>query len=127
MIFNIWQEGTLVANGLEKIRDVIANTNPDVVCFTEVINYKNKDWTSKIIIELKNKGFAYYWGYAGGDVSLISKYPIQKSSLIYKEEGSVVNFDVNIDGENIVVACAHLDYTYYACYLPRGYNGGKPN
>ena len=43
LTFNIWQEGTSVPNGLQKISDVIIETNPDVVCFTEVRNYKNQD------------------------------------------------------------------------------------
>jgi endonuclease/exonuclease/phosphatase family metal-dependent hydrolase len=127
MTFNIWQEGTSVSNGLIKIRDVIIETNPDVVCFTEVRNYKKEDWTDKIIKELQDKGYPYYRGYIGGDVSLISKFPITSSSLIYNGEGSIVKFDVNFEEHTVVVACAHLDYTKYACYLPRGYNGGTPN
>ena len=127
MTFNIWQEGTSVSNGLIKIRDVITETNPDIVCFTEVRNYKNKDWTNKIIKELRDKGYSFYRGYVGGDISLISKFPITSGSLINNGEGSIAKFDVNINKNTIVVACAHLDYTKYACYLPRGYNGGTPN
>lgn len=35
LTFNVWQEGTSVPNGLIKIRDVIAETNPDIVCFVD--------------------------------------------------------------------------------------------
>jgi len=127
MTFNIWQDGTSVTNGLEKIRDVIIKTNPDVVCFTEVKNYNNEDWTNKIINELKEKGYQYNRGYIGGDVSLITKLSINSSKLIYKGEGSVAKFDLDFGGDSIIVACVHLDYTNYACYLPRGYYGGSPN
>lgn len=127
MTFNIWQEGTMVDNGLDKIRDVILETNPDIIGFTEVRNYKEEDWTAKIVKKLKEKGVNYKGMYIGGDVSIISKYPIIASDVIYSGEGSVVKFNVKLESQTIVVAVAHLDYTGYACYLPRAYYGGTPN
>jgi len=125
--FNIWQEGTSVPNGLQKICDIIIETNPDVVCFTEVRNYKNQDWTAKIANALAQKGQKYFKGYTGGDVSFISKYPLDNGKQIFSDQGTVVRFDLNVDGNIIIVSGAHLDYTYYASNLPRGYNGGDPN
>lgn len=127
LTFNIWQEGTEVPNGLQKIKDIIKDVDPDVVCFVEVRNYNDKDWTDKIVQVLSEEGEEYYGEYGGGDVSLISKYPILSSKLIYSGEGSVVNFEVKLKEREIVIAGVHLDYTYYACYLPRGYNGSEPN
>ena len=127
MEFNVWQEGTSVPNGLSKIKEVIIEVNPDIIGFTEVRNYNNEDWTTKIVTALSAAGYEYYGNYAGGDVSLISKYPIISSSTIYDGEGSVVRFDIDVKGQAIIVAVAHLDYTHYACYLPRGYNGGTPD
>jgi len=127
MAFNIWQEGTSVPNGLIKIRDVIVEVNPDIVGFSEVRNYNNEDWTTKIIDELSAVGLNYERGFIGGDVSVISKFPITSSALVYDQNGSIARFDIDLNGITIVVACAHLDYMYYACYLPRGYNGGYPN
>ena len=108
MSFNVWQEGTSVENGLNKIRDVVIETKADVICFSEVQNYENEDWTSKIVNELKASGHDYYRGYAGGDVSIISKFPISSSSLIYEGRGSVAQFDTKFPEQNVVVACAHL-------------------
>jgi endonuclease/exonuclease/phosphatase family metal-dependent hydrolase len=122
MTFNIWQEGTSVPNGLIKIKDVIVKVNPDIVGFAEVRNYSG-DWTTKIVDALSTAGVNYYRGYAGGDIALISKYPIVSSTLI----GAVAAFYINIKGNMVIVAVAHLDYTRYACYLPRGYNGGTPD
>ena len=129
LTFNVWQEGTSVPNGLNKICDILLETNPDVVCFVEVRNYKNIDWTRKIVKLLKNAGKKYYRGYIGGDVSFISKYPINNGKLIFgnDDKGTIVNFEIDIEGNTILVTGAHLDYTYYASYLPRGYNGGTPN
>ena len=129
LTFNVWQEGTSVPNGFSQICDVILETNPDIVCFVEVRNYKNEDWTTKIVNALATKNQKYYRGYAGGDVSFISKYPINNGKLVFSntDKGTVANFDVNVDGNIIVVSGVHLDYTYYASNLPRGYNGGDPN
>ncbi|RMB60487.1 endonuclease/exonuclease/phosphatase family protein [Dokdonia sinensis] len=129
MTFNIWQEGTSVPDGFNQIRDVIIATTPDVVCFTEVRNYNDEDWTTKMVTALAEKGHDYNRGYAGGDVSFISKYPIDSGTQIFgnSDKGTIVQFDVHIAGNIIKVAGAHLDYTYYACYLPRGYNGGSPD
>lgn len=127
LTFNIWQEGTSVENGMDKIEQVLLQADADLVCFTEVRNYKKEDWTQKIVNRLKKKGKSYYRGYVGGDVSLISKYPITDGHVIYEGEGSVAQYIVRLQDMDLNVACAHLDYTYYACYLPRGYNGGTPN
>lgn len=127
--FNVWQEGTSVPNGLEKIRDVILETNPDVVCFVEVRNYNNEDWTTKLVNALQTKETTYFRGYAGGDVSFISKYPLENGTQIFSnsDKGTVVKFELKLEGTSIIVVGAHLDYTYYASNLPRGYNGGTPN
>jgi PKD repeat protein len=122
MQFNIWREGTSVPNGLAYIRDVINAVNPDMVCFSEVTNASG-DWTAKIINELETLGKTYYRGYVtGSDVSLISKYPITSSGSLVGER--TVPFTVNINGAAVVVCPSHLDYTYYATYLPRGYACG---
>ncbi|WP_242203557.1 endonuclease/exonuclease/phosphatase family protein [Aestuariivivens insulae] len=119
--FNIWQEGTSVPNGMTYIRDVIAQVNPDIVSFSEVRNYSG-DWTTKIVNDLAGVGLTYNRGYANGaDVSIISKYPITSTGT---KVGAVSVFDVDVNGQSIIVAAAHLDYTYYATYLPRGYNCG---
>jgi len=129
LTFNVWQEGTSVPNGLEKIKNVIMATQPDVVCFTEVRNYNDEDWTTKIANALQDSGLNYYKGYAGGDVSFISKYPLEQGKQLFSntDKGTIATFDLLVNDLRIVIAGAHLDYTYYACYLPRGYNGGDPD
>ena len=122
--FNIYQEGTKVDNGFNQIQEIITKTDPDIVGFTEVRNYDG-DWTTKIQQALKESNKNYYRGYVGGDISLLSKYPIIDSVLT--GNGSIGKFTVDIKGKKIIVAVAHLDYTQYANYLPRGYFGGTPN
>lgn len=127
LTFNVWNEGIGIPKSLTKIRDVIQTTDADIVGFAEVRNYGGRDWTKKIVATLNKNGATYYGKYIGGDVSIISKFPIIHSKLIYKGEGSVALFEIETKQQTIVLAMAHLDYTKEACYLPRGYNGGTPN
>jgi len=104
------------------IRDVINSVNPDLVCFSEVANYSG-DWTTKMVNQLAGLGKVYYRGYvSGSDVSIISKYPITTSGPLIG--GATVRFVVKINDISVVVCPSHLDYTYYATYLPRGYACG---
>ena len=120
MHLNVWVGGTTVQNGMTYIRDVVASVNPDIVCFVEVENSEG-DWTANIVNELAAIGHYYYGGHVNGsDASIISKYPITSSGPLLNSAVSLFNVDIN--GKTIVVAASHLDYTYYACYLPRGYN-----
>lgn len=127
MQFNVWQEGTSVTNGMTYIRNIINSVDPDIVCFSEVRNYSG-DWTAKIVKSLAAVGKTYYGAYvANTDVSLISKYPISSSACVFplnNDRGSIASFVVNVNATPIVVCSAHLDYTYYATYLPRGYACG---
>lgn len=127
MQFNIWQEGTSVTNGMTYIRNIINTVDPDIVCFSEVRNYSG-DWTAKIVKSLAAVGKTYYGAYVKNtDVSLISKYPISSSECVFplnSDRGSIASFVVNVNATPILVCSAHLDYTYYATYLPRGYACG---
>ena len=124
--FNVWQEGTKVENGLEKIKNVIVEVNPDIVSFVEVRNYNGEDWTTKIVNALADAGLTYNRGYlSGADVSIISKYPIVSTGPLVKQSSF---FEIDANGVHFFVVPSHLDYKYYACYLPRGYNcdGSSP-
>lgn len=124
LTFNTFHEGTKSVDGFEEIKNVILQLSPDIIGFTEVRNYEG-DWTYKMQVALLKEGLSYHRGYVGGDIALLSKYPISKGVLTGK--GSIANFELVLANTSIAVAVAHLDYTQYACYLPRGYYGGNPN
>src|SRR4051812_18714585 len=69
---NIWQEGTSVPGGVDKIADVIIQSHADVVAFSEVRNYHGEDWHAKILAALKTSapGKSFQGRYVGGDVGL---------------------------------------------------------
>lgn len=129
---NIWQEGTKVPGGVEKIADAIVASKADIVAFSEVRNYKGEDWHLKILAALKAKGAEFRGQLVGGDVGLISKCPIASTASIFDETktdtGSVMAYRIARPGGGEVTVCsAHLDYKSYALNWVRGYQGGTPN
>ncbi|WP_270090373.1 endonuclease/exonuclease/phosphatase family protein [Sphingobacterium sp. SYP-B4668] len=125
---NIWQEGTMVPGGFEAIGNEIIDKDPDIVLFSEIRNYNKIDFIQRIREYLAFKGNTYYGESSGEslDVGLISKYPIQTQAPNPEEghnTGSVLKTKLSIQGQRFIFYSAHLDYTNYACYLPRGYDG----
>ena len=57
---NIWQEGTMVKGGFEAIEDEVARLEPDIVLFSEVRNYHGKQFISRILQALEERGKKYY-------------------------------------------------------------------
>lgn len=125
---NIWQEGTVVPNGLAAIADEIIAKQADVVFFSEVRNYNGTDFIQRILSKLRSKG-AIYFGQSSDakvDVGFISRYPIESQHALYEKGsamGGVLKSKIKIGKRAFVCYSLHLDYTNYACYLPRGYDG----
>lgn len=123
---NIWQEGTMVEGGFDAIANEIARLNPDIVLLSEVRNYQGEQFITRILHALKEKGKEYYGESSTLDVGILSKYKILEqypTSASPEEAVRVLKARINIEGQTVVVYSAHLDYTHYACYLPRGYSG----
>lgn len=132
--FNVWQEGTSVEGGLEKIAEAIVQSRADVVAFSEVRNYRGEDWHGKLLAALKAKtpDQAFHGQFVGGDVGLVSRFPITSTASIFNETkadtGSVMAYQLALpEGREITVCTAHLDYKHYALNWVRGYNGGDPD
>ncbi len=117
---NVWQDATQVEGAFDAIVDEIAKHQPDVVTFCEVRNYKGVKFTERLCRELKSKGAVYYT-FDCLDGGIISKYPIEESSIL--DQTSINRAVIRVGFQKIAVYAAHLDYTHYACYLPRGYDG----
>jgi endonuclease/exonuclease/phosphatase family metal-dependent hydrolase len=128
--FNIWNEANQFKDGLERISEVILESDADIVAFSEVRN-KRGDWHEKIVAELKESERDYYGVFGGGDVGLISRYPILKTEALFdrtkQDQGSLIAYHLQLPGGGLLIVCsAHLDYRHYAVNLVRGYNGGTP-
>lgn len=123
--FNIWSEGTTVPGGFEAIVNEIIRSKADFVTLSEVRNYKGIDFTKKLVEALKLKGQTYYSFLSEGS-GVISKFEITEHSIVYplkNDRGSIHKIITMVGDQRTAVYTAHLDYTNYACYLPRGYDG----
>lgn len=120
---NIWMEGAVVENGFQAIVDEVVRIDPDIVMFSEVRNTDGVSFVPRILEALSEKGKVYYGQNSSLDVALLSKYPIldQSENIPYKDR--VLRTRLDVDGKQVVAYTGHLDYTHYACYLPRGYSG----
>mgnify|MGYP000845060188 CR=1 FL=1 len=121
---NIWQEGTMVKDGFKGIVDEIVRSNADIVVLCEVRNYNGVRFTPKLVKALETKGVAYHGNDSTNlDVAVLSKGPISEQTEVFSSGGSVLRCITSVLGQDVAVYAAHLDYTNYACYLPRGYDG----
>lgn len=123
---NLWYEGGKIENGFDAIVNEVNSINPDIVLFCEISNRDGKPFIPRIVEALKEKGKQYYGETNKLDVGVISKYKILEQRLNYPKDnkaGSVLKTTIQVGNRKVIAYSAHLDYTHYACYLPRGYSG----
>lgn len=123
---NIWQETTMVEGGFNGLVEEIVRLDPDIVLLSEVRNYKGIQFVPRLVETLRMKGKEYNGETSELDVGILSKYEIMEQGQNCagaSDAGSVLKARINMEGRTVVVYSAHLDYTHYACYLPRGYDG----
>ena len=130
MAFNLWQEGTSVPGGFDKIVAVVVASQADVVAISEVRNYQGRDLHGRLVKALAAKGQGYHGKFGGGDVGVLSRWPVVKTDVVVDgrtiERGSIIAYYLrDPGGRELVVCSAHLDYRNYAVYLPRGYDGNS--
>src|SRR5699024_10015381 len=117
--FNIWHEGTQVSNVYHLIVDEVARYQADFVTFSEVRNYNDVQFLDRLKDDLADKGLTYY-SENSYNVGILSKYPL----IEFKDyNSSFCKVVVKIDHLELAVYSIHPDYTHYAEYLPRGYDG----
>lgn len=123
--FNIWQEGTSVPGGYEAIINEIARSEADFITLSEVRNY-SEDITAKMCRDLEAKTGKKYYSFRSDDSGILSRHVIGRHSAVFplrNDRGSIYKVVTSIAGKRVALYTAHLDYTHYACYYPRGYNG----
>lgn len=121
LAINSWQEGTTVDGGFNALANVIKQTDADVVLLSEIRNYNDEIFSEKMIERLKVLGLTFYGYNSQKSPLILSKYPVEHKGIA---SNSLAKSIVRInDSISIAFYAAHLDYTHYACYLPRGYDG----
>ena len=115
----------MVKGGYDALVDELARTDADFVMLSEVRNYNGTRFCDRITASLKEKGKTYYSFYSY-DSGLLSKYPIIDSATVFPENedhGSIYKLVADMDGREVAVYTAHLDYRNCAYYDVRGYDG----
>lgn len=127
---NIWYDATEVAGAFEALVDRIAEIDAEVVSLCEVTD-RNGPTLDRLLRALEERGQRWYGasghydGVQGTDVCVLSKYPIREAmnDLATVSGGVDMKVRIDVDGYDVLLYTTHLDYTHYACYLPRGYDG----
>ncbi len=119
---NTWHEGASVKGGFDAVVEVILQSEADIILLSEIRNYKGVVFTQHILEVFKSKGKVFYASNLNNDSVILSKFPIASTSSI--SSASLTKCIVKLNKKTgIAIYSAHLDYTHYACYLPRGYDG----
>ncbi len=122
---NIWGEGTSVLGGFEAMVGEIISTEADLIALSEVRNYNDESLAERLVNAMAEKGYTYYSERSEGS-GILSRFPILSQEALYpltNDQGSITKAMIKAPSGPIAFYSAHLDYTHYACYLPRGYDG----
>ena len=119
---NVWQEGTIVPGGADGIAQAIKASGAQIVFLEEIRNYDGRRFIPELAGKLSAIGVDYYYTDGNSDCGILSVWPVSGWEE-YQGPGSVHKNVIAAGKKVITVYAAHLDYTHYACYLPRGYDG----
>lgn len=121
---NTWMECNKVPNAYSGLTRQIAETDPDIVLLCELQN-KGQSFVEKLCNSLNFYRKSYYFRARPTEAApkygtgVISKYPVTDISPVQ----SGVKVGLKVGERRVVVYSMHLNYLYYACYYPRGYDG----
>lgn len=116
--FNIWMGGQHVAGGQQGIVDTVAASAPDVVTLSET----TPERVQQLVTGLRKYGLRYRDNHVSSDNAIITRHPIVDSAELPSWSKAVID----LGGVRVAVYSGHLEYQWYATYLPRGYGAGVP-
>lgn len=119
---NLWHECDKAPEAFNSLVDHVAELQPDIASFCELYRGGNDSGAvlPRLVGELAARGLRYH-STTGNGRGVISKFPVVDPEEF---DDSVFKVRVMAYGRDIVVYSAHLNYRYYASYLPRGYCDG---
>ncbi|MFJ3406002.1 endonuclease/exonuclease/phosphatase family protein [Promicromonospora sp. NPDC090134] len=109
LTFNVWHGGTQVDDGAREIADILTETDADVTFLPE-----QGDAPRQVAALL---GYDHV---IATDTGIVSRYPILETSTVDRWWTKAV---LDVNGTEVVAYGGHLEYRWYATYLPRGYGG----
>ncbi|MGY2062597.1 endonuclease/exonuclease/phosphatase family protein, partial [Nocardia gipuzkoensis] len=116
LTINIWQAGDNIRGGIDLVADLIASTDASIVTLTEAF----RGATDKIADALRRRGREYASA-PSDDTGVLSVFPIESRTPL----DWMTRARVTVDGTPLSIYAAHLEYRWYATYLPRGYAPGS--
>lgn len=117
LVLNAWHGGKQIPGGVGMIADIIKESGATLVFIPEA-----NETTPDIVAKLNASGL-YFQHKITGDNAIISAYPIgEATSLPYMTKAVVT-----VGSVEIAAYAAHLQYQWYATYLPRAYGPGAPS
>ena len=123
MHLNVWKDAKVGKTGFSEVISEVDRVDPDIVMFSEAHNREDDFYLPAFLDSLKVRGKTYYGIGSGLDVQMVSKYPVIEQEHIVEQQNGSMRSILDINGRKAAVYTAHLDYTHYECYLPRGYSG----
>ncbi|AJT42052.1 endonuclease/exonuclease/phosphatase family protein [Psychromicrobium lacuslunae] len=117
LVLNAWYGGKKIPGGVQMIADIIKESGASLIFIPEA-----KETTPEIVSKLKDTGLPFQHAMTG-DTAIISAYPIGETTTFPFLTKAVVT----VGKTEIAAYAAHLEYRWYATYLPRGYGAGVPD
>ncbi|WP_305091754.1 endonuclease/exonuclease/phosphatase family protein [Prescottella sp. R16] len=114
---NTWHGGAKIPNGGDRIVDLIRSTRAELVLLSEA-----GDTTTELATRLAAQGL-HFEAATSSDTGILSAFPILETGKL----DYMVKAVVAVDDLEIATYAAHLEYRWYATYLPRGYGAGIPS
>ncbi|MFC7614546.1 endonuclease/exonuclease/phosphatase family protein [Actinokineospora soli] len=102
--FNVWHSGSQVTDGVTKQLRFIVGSGSDVVGLSESRGAHAQTLAERL---------GWHWAHNGGDLAIISKYPLGQTFTATAGFGARVEF---APGEQAVLWDVHLNYTPYGPY-----------
>ncbi|MCM6777830.1 endonuclease/exonuclease/phosphatase family protein [Nocardia sp. CDC159] len=116
LTINIWQAGDNISGGIDLVADLIVATDASIVLLTEAF----RGATDRIAEALRRRGRKYASA-SSADTGVLSVFPMESSTnFTYMTRARL-----SVHGQPFSVYSAHLEYRWYATYLPRGYAPGS--
>lgn len=117
LVLNAWHGGKQIPGGVDMIADIIKASGATLVFIPEA-----NETTPDIVAKLNASGLNFQHKITG-DNAIISVYPIGEATALPYITKAVVT----VGSTEIAAYAAHLQYRWYATYLPRGYGAGVPS
>lgn len=114
---NAWYGGTAVSGGVDMIVEIIKKSGASVVFIAEA-----KATTTEITKKLNDSGLLFTQRMTG-DNAILSTYSISEATALPFMTKAIVT----VGSVQVAAYAAHLEYRWYATYLPRGYGAGVPS